>query len=202
MLYRLYFSRTKCDVTDNTAVYKFFNWWENFNTVLYVLKHVSWVSFCNQLQFLLQGHLCLYINLFLQTLKYAFQTHDRLCFVMEYANGGEVRLHIRMPLGINSKLLQLKQVFSNESVFDSISSCLFQLFFHLSRERVFTEDRARFYGAEIVSALEYLHSCDVVYRDLKVNTCDFWHIQYPHRQYILMPWWIWKASGFDQLMGI
>lgn len=26
----------------------------------------------------------------LQTLKYAFQTHDRLCFVMEYANGGEV----------------------------------------------------------------------------------------------------------------
>uniref|UniRef100_A0A3Q3L3F6 non-specific serine/threonine protein kinase n=1 Tax=Mastacembelus armatus TaxID=205130 RepID=A0A3Q3L3F6_9TELE len=68
---------------------------------------------------------------FLTTLKYAFQTHDRLCFVMEYANGGE-------------------------------------LFFHLSRERVFTEDRARFYGAEIVSALEYLHSRDVVYRDLKV----------------------------------
>lgn len=25
-----------------------------------------------------------------QALKYAFQTHDRLCFVMEYANGGEV----------------------------------------------------------------------------------------------------------------
>uniref|UniRef100_A0A672RJC2 non-specific serine/threonine protein kinase n=1 Tax=Sinocyclocheilus grahami TaxID=75366 RepID=A0A672RJC2_SINGR len=68
---------------------------------------------------------------FLTTLKYAFQTRDRLCFVMEYANGGE-------------------------------------LFFHLSRDRVFTEDRARFYGAEIVSALEYLHSKDVVYRDLKV----------------------------------
>lgn len=28
----------------------------------------------------------------LQTLKYAFQTHDRLCFVMEYANGGEVSI--------------------------------------------------------------------------------------------------------------
>ncbi|KAF6287466.1 AKT serine/threonine kinase 2 [Rhinolophus ferrumequinum] len=68
---------------------------------------------------------------FLTALKYAFQTHDRLCFVMEYANGGE-------------------------------------LFFHLSRERVFTEERARFYGAEIVSALEYLHSRDVVYRDIKV----------------------------------
>ncbi|XP_040830921.1 RAC-alpha serine/threonine-protein kinase isoform X5 [Ochotona curzoniae] len=69
---------------------------------------------------------------FLTALKYSFQTHDRLCFVMEYANGGE-------------------------------------LFFHLSRERVFSEERARFYGAEIVSALDYLHSeKNVVYRDLKV----------------------------------
>lgn len=34
------------------------------------------------------------IFFFLQTLKYAFQTHDRLCFVMEYANGGEVRPHM------------------------------------------------------------------------------------------------------------
>uniref|UniRef100_A0AAY4CU29 non-specific serine/threonine protein kinase n=1 Tax=Denticeps clupeoides TaxID=299321 RepID=A0AAY4CU29_9TELE len=69
---------------------------------------------------------------FLTGLKYSFQTHDRLCFVMEYANGGE-------------------------------------LFFHLSRDRVFSEERARFYGAEIVSALDYLHSeQNVVYRDLKV----------------------------------
>uniref|UniRef100_A0A8C6UQS9 non-specific serine/threonine protein kinase n=1 Tax=Neogobius melanostomus TaxID=47308 RepID=A0A8C6UQS9_9GOBI len=69
---------------------------------------------------------------FLTGLKYSFQTHDRLCFVMEYANGGE-------------------------------------LFFHLSRDRVFSEERARFYGAEIVSALDYLHSeRNVVYRDLKV----------------------------------
>uniref|UniRef100_A0A8C1ZBF8 non-specific serine/threonine protein kinase n=1 Tax=Cyprinus carpio TaxID=7962 RepID=A0A8C1ZBF8_CYPCA len=43
------------------------------------------------------------------------------------------------------------------------------LFFHLSRERVFSEDRARFYGAEIVSALDYLHSQNVVYRDLKLE---------------------------------
>lgn len=48
-------------------------------------------------------------------------------------------------------------------------SSLPQLFFHLSRERVFSEDRTRFYGAEIVSALDYLHSAKIVYRDLKVK---------------------------------
>ncbi len=45
-----------------------------------------------------------------------------------------------------------------------------ELFFHLSRERVFTESRTRFYGAEITLAVEYLHNLGVVYRDLKVYT--------------------------------
>ena len=44
-----------------------------------------------------------------------------------------------------------------------------ELFFHLSRERVFSEDRTRFYGAEIVSALGYLHEQGIIYRDLKVS---------------------------------
>ncbi|KAL1131989.1 hypothetical protein AAG570_011599 [Ranatra chinensis] len=69
---------------------------------------------------------------FLISLKSSFQTADRLCFVMEYVNGGE-------------------------------------LFFHLSRERVFSEDRTRFYGAEIISALGYLHEEGIIYRDLKLE---------------------------------
>ncbi|CAM1308982.1 AKT3 (predicted) [Pycnogonum litorale] len=69
---------------------------------------------------------------FLISLKYSFQTLDKLCFVMEYVNGGE-------------------------------------LFFHLSRERIFNEDKTRFYGAEIILAIEYLHKEGIIYRDLKLE---------------------------------
>lgn len=59
-----------------------------------------------------------------------------------------------------------------------------ELFWHLQREGRFTEDRARFYIAELVLALEHLHKYDIVYRDLKpenilldatghVALCDF-----------------------------
>ncbi|XP_064409782.1 serine/threonine-protein kinase Sgk3 isoform X4 [Latimeria chalumnae] len=67
---------------------------------------------------------------FLVGLHYSFQTRDKLYFVLDFINGGE-------------------------------------LFFHLQRERSFPEYRARFYAAEIASALGYLHSIKIVYRDLK-----------------------------------
>lgn len=44
-----------------------------------------------------------------------------------------------------------------------------ELFFHLSKDRTFSEERTRFYGAEIISALEYLHKNDIIYRDLKLE---------------------------------
>ncbi|EKX46291.1 hypothetical protein GUITHDRAFT_94389 [Guillardia theta CCMP2712] len=67
---------------------------------------------------------------FIVQLHYAFQTANRLCFVMDFINGGE-------------------------------------LFSYITREKHFSEPRARFYAAEIILALEYLHKMNIIYRDLK-----------------------------------
>ena len=58
------------------------------------------------------------------------------------------------------------------------------MFWHLQKEGRFAEDRAKFYIAELVLALEHLHDNDIVYRDLKpenilldanghIALCDF-----------------------------
>ena len=42
-----------------------------------------------------------------------------------------------------------------------------ELFLHLRKAYKFTEERTRFYAAEIILALEYLHDRGIIYRDLK-----------------------------------
>ena len=72
---------------------------------------------------------------FVVKLFYAFQDHEKLYLILEYAQGGE-------------------------------------LFTHLAMERMFTEEVASFYMAEMVLALEHLHlNVRVVYRDLKPENC-------------------------------
>ncbi|KAK5118037.1 hypothetical protein LTR62_004082 [Meristemomyces frigidus] len=72
---------------------------------------------------------------FVVKLYYAFQDHEKLYLILEYAQGGE-------------------------------------LFTHLQIERMFTEEVAAFYMAEMILALEHLHhNVRVIYRDLKPENC-------------------------------
>jgi serum/glucocorticoid-regulated kinase 2 len=59
-----------------------------------------------------------------------------------------------------------------------------ELFHHLQQQGKFTESSARFYAAELLSVLETLHGCGIIYRDLKpenilldanghISVCDF-----------------------------
>ena len=47
--------------------------------------------------------------------------------------------------------------------------CGGELFFHIGRERRFSESRVRFYASQMVLALHHLHQKEIVYRDMKLE---------------------------------
>jgi len=44
-----------------------------------------------------------------------------------------------------------------------------ELFFHLAREKKFSESKSRFYCAEICYAIGFLHQNQIIYRDIKLE---------------------------------
>lgn len=44
-----------------------------------------------------------------------------------------------------------------------------ELFFHLAREKKFSESKSKFYCAEICYAIGYLHQNNIIYRDIKLE---------------------------------
>lgn len=99
---------------------------------------------------------------------------------------GERNILVRTSAAASSFIVGLKFSFQTPTdlylVTDYMSGG--ELFWHLQKEGRFTEDRAKFYIAELVLALEHLHDNDIVYRDLKpenilldanghIALCDF-----------------------------
>ena len=41
--------------------------------------------------------------------------------------------------------------------------------FHLNKDELFSEERARFHAAEVLLGLEHIHSHGIIYRDMKLE---------------------------------
>lgn len=89
---------------------------------------------------------------FLATTYAVLKTANKLCVVSEYIRGGTLFSLSSLP---------------HSFTLVSISHHSGELFFHLQREKYFSLERTRLYGAELVLVLEYLHSKDIIVRVLK-----------------------------------
>jgi len=69
----------------------------------------------------------------------------------------------------NPFIVKLYKSFSDEQCLYMLLEYVIggELFSHLRKAGRFTNEVTRFYAAEIVSAIEYMHGFDIVYRDLK-----------------------------------
>ena len=95
---------------------------------------------------------------FIVNLKFSFQTADKLYLVLSFVNGGEVRLLVRGARRAAACLTVPASVAHAGRWPER------QLFKHLQDVNQFEEDRARFYAAELLLALEHLHTYGIIYR--------------------------------------
>jgi serine/threonine protein kinase len=58
-----------------------------------------------------------------------------------------------------------------------------ELLFHLSRARKFSEEKSKFYCAEICYAIGFLHSNRILHRDIKVKTQNLSTVKYNNIQF-------------------
>lgn len=66
-------------------------------------------------------------------------------------------------------IVQMKYAFQNkEKLYFALEYCPGgELFYHLQKVGEFDEDVARFYAAQLVLVIGYLHEHDIIYRDMK-----------------------------------
>lgn len=101
---------------------------------------------------------------FLMTLRYAFQSKEKLYFVLVRQHEGHQNECVERTLALGV-LLNTFLLLSISHLQDYYQGG--ELFFHLKNNRRFSEEVAKIYVGEIALALGHLHSLQIIYRDLK-----------------------------------